>query len=139
MLVLYSFRFLICMANQPRVPDDQRDTQSQGLKILKECPMCEHSFQSTDVRVVNTYRNVHLLHLTCQSCAHAILSLFAISQTGMSSVGMATDLSAGDATRLLDTEPIGEDEVLLFHTLLSKQGNAHGAFEHLFINEKRSV
>ncbi|HBB37971.1 MAG: hypothetical protein UV82_C0006G0020 [Candidatus Magasanikbacteria bacterium GW2011_GWD2_43_18] len=112
---------------------DERDTQFQGLKLLKDCPLCQTTFQTTDIRIVDTYDNVHLLHLTCGECAHAILSLFAVSQMGMTSVGMATDLSALDAERVLDTEPIHEDEILSFHTLLSRESLYKKPIEHLFV------
>jgi len=115
---------------------DEQDTQFKGLKLLKDCPVCETTFQTTDIRIVDTYDNVHLLHLTCSSCSHALLSLFAISQAGMSSVGMATDLSALDAERVLDTEPIHEDEMLSFHALLSKEAVYKKPIEHLFVTQE---
>jgi len=48
---------------------------------------------------------------------------------------MATDLSALDAERVLDTEPIDEDEVLSFHAFLSKQTYADSPIEHLFVTQ----
>ena len=121
------------MGRKSHAHDDQRDTQFKGLKLLKDCPVCQTAFQTTDIRIVDTYDNVHLLHLTCGTCAHALLSIFAVSQMGMSSVGMATDLSALDAERVLDTEPIHEDEVLSFHALLSKETQYDRSIEHLFV------
>lgn len=107
--------------------------QNSGIQLLKDCPMCRTNFQQTDVRIVDTYNNVHLLHVTCSSCTYAILSLFAISQFGLSSVGMATDLSATDAERVLDSNPIDEDEILLFHSLIEGKYKGVGRFEELFV------
>lgn len=113
--------------------DEQHDIHSRGLKLLKDCPVCQRAFESTDVRVVDTSDNVHLLHLTCQSCDHALLSLFTISHAGMSSVGMATDLSHTDADRLLGSAPISEEEMLSLHTLLFGDTYQHRQVEDLFI------
>jgi len=132
-LYLCYILFASYMGRKSQPHDEQRDTQYKGLKLLKDCPVCQTAFQTTDIRIVDTYDNAHLLHLTCSECSHALLSIFAISQMGMSSVGMATDLSAFDAERVLNTEPIHEDEVLSFHTLLSKQTHHNKPIEHLFV------
>lgn len=58
----------------------------------------------------------------------------------MSSVGIATDLSVADATRVLGSAPIHEDEVLAFHGVLS---GAHetgaSSIEHLFVTQQSYV
>ncbi|PIR03240.1 MAG: hypothetical protein COV60_01335 [Candidatus Magasanikbacteria bacterium CG11_big_fil_rev_8_21_14_0_20_43_7] len=116
--------------------DEQEGNTSpeyKGLQLLKHCPACKATFQQTDIHVVETYQNVHLLHVTCNACTHAILSLFTISQFGMGSVGMATDLSAADADRVIGTTPIHEDELFAFHTFLTgTQKKAH-RIEDLFV------
>ncbi len=113
--------------------------QTSGLKLLKDCPVCQTNFQQTDIRVVDTHHNVHLLHVTCNSCTHAILSLFAISQLGMSSVGMATDLSAADAERVLGSAPIHEDELLAFHAFLEGMSPQAKRIEDLFITQNKII
>lgn len=113
--------------------------QMSGLKLLKDCPVCQTNFEQTDIRVVETHHNVHLLHITCSSCTHAILSLFAISQLGMSSLGMATDLSASDAERVLAAAPIHEDEVLMFHRFLSGKHTEARGIEDLLVTSTTHV
>ncbi len=119
--------------------DESESPQLSGMKLLKDCPSCQTNFQQTDIRVVDTYHNVHLLHVTCSSCTHAILSLFAVSQLGMSSVGMATDLSAADAERVLGSVPIHEDEVLAFHSFLEGTYTKASRIEDLFITQHNIV
>ncbi len=116
-------------------PDESTSPQHSGMQLLKDCPVCQTNFQQSDVRIVDTYDNVHLLHVTCSSCTHAILSLFAVSQFGMSSVGMATDLSAKDAERILDSAPIHEDELLSFHALLEGRYGETNRIEDLFMTQ----
>ena len=113
--------------------------QLGGLKLLKDCPVCQTNFQQADVCVVDTYNTVHLLHVTCSSCTHAILSLFAISELGMSSVGMATDLSAADAERVLGSAPIHEDELLAFHAFLEGTPTEATRIEDLFITQPKTI
>ena len=119
--------------------DGSESPQMSGLKLLKDCPVCQTNFQQNDVHVVETYNNVHLLHVTCSSCTHAILSLFAISQLGMSSVGMATDLSAIDAERVLGSAPIHEDELLAFHAFLTGEHEEARRIEDLFVTQNTQV
>lgn len=113
--------------------------QRSGLKLLKDCPVCQTNFQQSDIRVIATCSSVHLLHVTCGSCTHAVLSLFTISQLGMSSVGMATDLSAADAERVLGSAPIHEDELLAFHAYLKGTHSASERIEDLFITQHKTI
>jgi hypothetical protein len=57
----------------------------------------------------------------------------------MSSVGMATDLSATDAERVLDTDPIHEDELLSFHAFLAGKSEVKRQIEDLFVTRATNV
>lgn len=119
--------------------DDHMRPETSGLRLLKDCPVCQTNFQQSDIRVIDTYQNVHVLHLTCSGCAHAIISVCTVSSFGMSSVGMATDLSAIDAERVLDTDPIHEDELLSFHAFLAGKSGEKRQIEDLFVTRATNV
>ncbi len=119
--------------------DDSIMPQTSGLRLLKDCPVCQTNFQQSDIRVIDTYQNIHVLHVTCSSCIHSILSVCTVSPFGMSSVGMATDLSAIDAERILDTDPIHEDELLSFHAFLAGKSGEKRQIEDLFVTRATNV
>jgi len=62
-----------------------------------------------------------------------------ISELGLSSVGMATDLSAADAERVLHTAPIHEDELLAFHAFLEGTPAQAKRIEDLFITQHKTI
>ena len=127
------------MENHSHEPIESMSPLHNGLQLLKDCPMCKTNFTQTDIQVLDTYNNVHLLHVTCSTCTHAMLSLFAISQLGVSSVGMATDLSAADAERVLGSTPIHEDEILSFHAFLGGTHKNKKRIEDLFVTKEMNV
>lgn len=93
----------------------------EGLKMMAECPLCKQAYSEKEARVIEEKNSAHLVHITCPHCHHSILALIIVSQVGMSSVGMITDLGMDDARRLKNLGPITEDELLNFHSLLQKE------------------
>jgi hypothetical protein len=88
------------------------------LRLMRECPLCGGAYQEKQVEIIEENGSGHLVHITCDQCQNAILSLVVVSQIGMSSVGIVTDLSAIDARRLQKRPPVSEDVVLNFHQYL---------------------
>ncbi|PIZ94655.1 MAG: hypothetical protein COX81_02945 [Candidatus Magasanikbacteria bacterium CG_4_10_14_0_2_um_filter_37_12] len=102
----------------------------EGLKLMRECPMCKNEYKIERFSVLDEYHGAHLVHIVCPKCANSILALVTISQFGMSSVGMATDLSAEDAKKIFQLDAITDDDVLDFHTMLKNIQT------HIFVSKK---
>ena len=66
--------------------------------------------------VLNETEGTHLLHLHCENCQNAVLALVLSSPSGLTSLGIVTDLSKNDLARLrqFQTE-LTVDDLLDFH------------------------
>jgi len=100
----------------------------RGVNHLKSCPQCSQEYKQQQFDVLFVRGNVRVVHILCDVCQHKIVTLLATTPFGMSSLGVATDLSADDFLRTAHLDPIGEDDVLEFHTFLYKH---HKAFVNL--------
>ena len=93
----------------------------ESLKIMAQCPLCKKSYSGKETQIIDEKNGAHLVHITCPHCHQAVLALVVISQVGMSTVGMVTDLNREDVARLCKSDIISEDELLNFHTLLQRE------------------
>ena len=98
-------------------------SESYDLKLMKQCPLCQGSYQAGEDNVVTKKTGAHLVHITCPHCQGSVLAVITISQMGLGSIGMITDLNAEDVKRLHGQTPISEDELLEFHGLLKNKEN----------------
>tara|TARA_B100001964_G_C14196238_1_gene583516 strand:+ start:734 stop:1096 length:363 start_codon:yes stop_codon:yes gene_type:complete len=93
------------------------------IKIIKECPTCGKGYPEAAINIIEDDSEAQLLHVTCEVCANAILVLIVVSDIGVSSVGMLTDLHVSDVVRFRQKTPLDEDDMLQFYSLLhSKKG-----------------
>jgi hypothetical protein len=56
--------------------------------------------------------------MTCEACGHAIIALFAVSDFGMSTLGIVTDLNLDDAKRTIGLSDMQLDDILNFHVFI---------------------
>ncbi|MDO8581772.1 MAG: hypothetical protein Q7S16_02760 [bacterium] len=85
------------------------------------CPLCRKKYDPLEARIITAEDGVELVHVECQRCHGAIVATITGEAGGATSMmGIVTDLSSRDLFRLRAREPIIADDVLLFHTLLSK-------------------
>ncbi len=69
-----------------------------------------------ETQVLTETEGTHLLHLRCQKCQNAVIALILNSPTGPTSLGIITDLSASDVSRLrLKNERVTSEDVLELH------------------------
>lgn len=94
-----------------------------GLKLISFCPLCETHYNPTEAQIVGESENSHMLHITCKKCQNAILACVLVSQGGVHSIGLVTDLNFEDVLKFRSAPDISVDDVL----------DMHGAFE----DEKR--
>lgn len=80
--------------------------------------MCQQEYPAEHIRVVDQLWESQLIHLACASCNNAMLAVVVATQTGLSSIGMVTDLDLLDALRIRGKAPMTLDNVLEFHSLI---------------------
>ncbi|HLD31689.1 MAG TPA: hypothetical protein VJB37_02220 [Patescibacteria group bacterium] len=92
--------------------------EKYNLKILSQCPLCQGSYEAGKDNVLAERAGVHLVHVTCPHCQNAILAMVSVSRSGLSSVGMVTDLSAADVRRLRARATLSEEEMFSYCQLI---------------------
>lgn len=88
--------------------------------------MCSYGYKEEHVTVLDEHDSGHLVHITCSQCHNSILAMVLLSAMGMSSIGIITDLSAKDASRVEKKPPISEDFLLGFHQMLKQSNKLEG-------------
>lgn len=95
--------------------------------MISYCPLCETSYNPMEARVLGEKEDGHLLHIRCKKCLNSILALVLVSNVGVSSVGLVTDLTYEDVVRFRESPvEVTVDDVIGVHELLSER--AEGDF-----------
>jgi len=100
--------------------ESQFNPIQEQIRLLQQCPVCKGQYTPKEAKIVEQRQDAHLVHITCPHCHNAILAVVVISDIGMSSVGMVTDLSMEDVRRLRAKDVISENDLLGFHQLLKE-------------------
>jgi len=96
---------------------------SEGLKLMRNCPICRHEYEKKSVKILFDKEISRLAHLTCGKCQAMVLTVITVSPFGLSSIGMVTDLSSTDVSKLWGRESFVEDDVLDFYNLVESNSN----------------
>ena len=91
--------------------------------MISYCPLCETNYNPMEARVLGEKEDGHLLHIRCKKCWNSILALVLVSNVGVSSVGLITDLTFEDVRKFCDrTTEVTVDDVIEVHNLLADDG-----------------
>lgn len=110
-----------------------RDIDAQ---YLGSCPVCSAAYTQEHAAIVqhtdsdtssspNASQGGHItFHVDCAQCASSVLVAIRSSNEGLvTTIGMPTDLTKKDVSRLRNASYITSDEVLDLHTYLEKNEN----------------
>ena len=100
----------------------QNSKQFDEMRLVSYCPVCETRSNAMQARMLGQAGETHLLHIQCQKCHNAFLSLVAVNQDGASSIGLLTDLSFEDVVRFHEQKAVSVDDVISAHEFL-ENGN----------------
>ena len=91
--------------------------------MISFCPLCETNYNPMEARVLGEKEDGHLLHIRCKKCWNSILALVLVSNAGVSSVGLITDLTFDDVRKFSGRDTsVTTDDVISIHQLLSDDG-----------------
>ncbi|HLD17515.1 MAG TPA: hypothetical protein VJB99_00375 [Patescibacteria group bacterium] len=90
----------------------------KNFSLAAFCPLCETRFRPVEARLVAKEDDAHLLHMRCRKCANSVLAVVLSSGSGVSSVGLVTDLSYDDAVRFRRAPRVVAEDVLGAHVWL---------------------
>lgn len=75
-----------------------------------------------EARILDEKEDGHLLHIRCKKCWNSILALVLVSNVGVSSVGLVTDLGFEDVQKFrAHSAEVTVDDVLEIHELLESK------------------
>ncbi|MEK7084018.1 MAG: hypothetical protein AAB932_02200 [Patescibacteria group bacterium] len=94
------------------------------IHAMRTCPFCGEAYAKDMLKTIADEDEAHLVHIACAACKGKILAYVFVSQFGMSSIAVCTDLTHADAARVWRRNPVSEDEMLAFHVFL-EQGSHH--------------
>lgn len=97
-------------------------------KIIKRCPTCTQDYKDSHVKVIEQHIDTAVVHITCIGCKQTVIAVLGQTHMGVGLIGLVTDLSHEDATRLHRREPFSDDELLSFVDILHSK-----RFTKLFI------
>lgn len=90
--------------------------------MISYCPLCETSYNPMEARVLGEKEDGHLLHIRCKKCWNSILALVLVSNVGVSSVGLVTDLTYEDVVKFREAPTeVTVDDVIAVHALLEEE------------------
>lgn len=91
--------------------------------MISFCPLCETNYNPMEARVLGEKEDGHLLHIRCKKCWNSILALVMVSNAGVSSVGLVTDLTFEDVRKFSHRDaPVTIDDVIAVHELMADDG-----------------
>lgn len=99
---------------------------------MTKCPFCSSTFAQEDFVHVQEDDTKTIAHATCSRCRSSLLLISNVGQFGIMNIGVPTDLSSGEAGRLLRSKKISSDQVLEVHSFLKRyKGGSKGIAQHL--------
>ncbi len=98
-------------------------------QIPEICPVCSHKFNKAEASIIGNKGNSIVIHITCQYCGVSMISNISLSDSGVMTVGILTDLGKRDLDMLRSRSPISVDDIIEIHEYIEKKGS-------IKINEK---
>ncbi|MBT3538809.1 hypothetical protein HOF40_04485 [Candidatus Parcubacteria bacterium] len=100
------------------------DSLRSQFKVMKECPLCEATFETNSIKTVDQSQGSHVLHITCSKCKNALILLVGLTDVGVGLVGLISDLTFEDAFRLKNRQSMTEDDLLDYYQTIYHKSNS---------------
>ncbi len=88
-------------------------------RLIANCPFCMRQYDPLQAQLVGSTGNTHIWYVSCVVCRHALMVAVLITEGGVNSVGIVTDLQLEELTKYRDFSPITADDCLLLHASLA--------------------
>lgn len=97
----------------------------EALQFINRCPLCGGNYEADKAQLFAKNESASMIHLSCSSCSGYFIAMVLVAGHGLSSVGMVTDLSFDDVTRLHKVAPLTTDEMIAGYESLTHQYFLH--------------
>lgn len=95
----------------------------EALKFINKCPICGAVYARERAQVISQEAAANLVHISCDACRGNFLALIVVSDRGISTVGIVSDLTFDDAGKVHNAEPISIDELIDGRSIINKNNN----------------
>ena len=89
-----------------------------NLEYLTKCPLCNEAYDNSELIILEEEEKRTTIHLTCRGCKSSMLAVITVSQAGIVSMGMVTDINKDEARSLYNNDAISSDKVIEVHERL---------------------
>jgi len=86
-----------------------------SLKVISYCPTCNARHNPVEAKILAEKADAHLVYVKCRQCQSAVLAVVSVGDLGVTSIGLATDLSAEDVIKFKNHSAISCDDVIAAH------------------------
>lgn len=94
------------------------------MRVVRTCPVCQTSYYPWQAQVLEERQEAHLIYVECHKCGSGQVALILTSATGVSTLGLVTDLSPTDVVKFTNSTPVSVDDVMEMHQLLERHSAA---------------
>lgn len=94
------------------IPPKGQNRFPEGIKIVSHCPVCHYNYNPNQAKILEESEGAELIYIKCRNCGSAIVALVSINPTGISSVGLITDLDSQEVLEFREMKGITADDVL---------------------------
>ncbi len=84
----------------------------EALKFINKCPVCGAVYTPEQAQIFAEKDQANLVHISCNDCQGNFIAMIIVMSQGISTIGMVSDLTYNDASRLHLLEPIDIDELI---------------------------
>jgi hypothetical protein len=94
--------------------------RNNSLDFLSKCSFCGGDFDPNRLTLLEEGTQKTILHATCPSCKTSAIFFLSNNQSGMVTLGMATDLDDQEVASKFSEQAVSADEVLDVHQFLNE-------------------
>lgn len=97
----------------------------EALKFINRCPLCGSNYDAEKAELFAKNETANMIHLTCTQCSGYFIAMVLVVGRGLSSVGMVTDLSFKDISKLHKVAPFTTDDKIRGYETIHSQYFLH--------------
>lgn len=90
------------------------------IKYISACPFCGMKLNASQAKIISQNDNSSLIHVSCNKCKCSVLASLAFNPMGISSIGLATDLTYSDVIKFKNAPIITADHILEAYSQFKK-------------------
>ncbi len=87
----------------------------EDVRMIAYCPFCESDLNPVKAKIIDDRDDGQLIHIQCNNCHGFILALLTKTVSGLSSIGLITDLTFDDVFQFKNKPKLRADDIIDIH------------------------